>query len=210
MFIDILSLLKNMLMNLDGLIGSFIPYTTRDSWTASRTSGCGLIRCPSLLTLLLKPNEQTSVTGTKLTKRRRFLHLENLPPPSIKLLIKNLSPAHLQNSVSPPNPHHHQPPTRWHQPLHPCLKLWPRPLTPIKICPRFSDRTANSFLKRKNAGRNLVSVFSMGSRMIALLQALTSPTLRRPINWPACQTCPNPRAMLLKLKMLLTNQILSR
>ena len=207
MFISILSLLKNTLTNSDGLIGSFIPYITGDSRTTLKTSGHGPIHWSSLLTLSLKPSEWISVTGTELTKRRRILCLENLLPPSIRLPIKNLNPAHLQNLVSPPNPHHHPPPTRQHQPLCPHLELRPRPPTPIKICLRFLDRMANSFLKRKNTGRNSASVFSTVSRTIALLRALISPTLRRPISQPVHQTRPNPRAILLKQKMLPTNLI---
>jgi len=154
MSIDILLLLKSMLTNSDGLMTSFIPYTTGDSRTASRTSGHGLTHRPSLLTLSLKPSEQISVTGAESTKRRRFRRPENLPPLSRRLPIKNLSPAHLQNPVSPPNPHPHQPPTRRHQPLRPHLELRPRPTTPIKICLQFSGRTANSFLKRRNKERS--------------------------------------------------------
>jgi len=151
-FIDILSLLKSMLTNSDGLMTSFIPYTTRDSRITSRTSGCGLTHRPYLLTLSCKPNEPISITGT-VSMRRRFRHPENLPPLSRRLPIKNLSP-HLQNPVSPPNPHLHQPPTRWHRPPHPRLEPQPRPPTPIKICPQFLGWMANSFLKRRNEGRS--------------------------------------------------------
>ena len=188
----------------------YILFTTGDSRIVSKIFGRGPIHRPYSLTSSRKPNEQISVTGAVSTRRRRFRRPENLPPPSIKLPIKNLNPAHPPNPVSPPNPHHHQPPTRRHRPLRPRLELRPRPTTPIKICPRFSDRTANSFLKRKNAGRNSVSVSVTESRTIALLRALTSPTLRSPISRPVRQTCPNPRVVLLKQKMLPTNLIPSR
>jgi len=184
-----------------------ILFTTRDSWTVSRTFGHSPIHRPYLLTLLLKLKEQISTTGDVLIRRRRILHLENLPPPSRRLLIRNYSPAHLPNLASPPDPHHHQLPTKLLQPCRPHHKCWLRRPTPTKTCLLSSDWTVNSFLKRRNARRNLAFAFVTVSRMIALLPALTSLALRRLINQPALPTCQNPRDRLLKPEMLLTNQI---
>ena len=184
-----------------------ILYTTGDSRTVSKTFGHGPIHHPYSLTSSLKPNERISTTGDASMRRRRSLRPENLPPPSRRLLIRNPSPARPPNPASPPDPHHHQLPAKLLQPCRPRRECRPKRLTPTKTCPLSSDRTVNSFLKRRNARRNLAFAFVTVSRMIALLPALTSLALRRLINQPALPTCQNPRDRLLKPEMLLTNQI---
>jgi len=84
--IDTPLLLKNMLMSLGGLMTFYILFTTRDSRIVSKIFGRSLTHHPYSLTLLCKPNEQISVTGAVLTRRRRFRRPENLPPLSRRLL----------------------------------------------------------------------------------------------------------------------------
>ena len=187
-----------------------ILFTTGDSQTISKTFGRSPIHHPYSLTLLLKLNEQISATGDASMRRRRSLRPENLPPPSRRLLIRNPSPAHLPNPASPPGPHHRQLPAKLLQPCRPHRKHWPKRPTPTKTCLLSSDWTVNSFLKRRNTGRNSAFAFITESRMIALLPALTSPILRRPINWPALPTCQSPRDKWLKLRILPTNLIPSQ
>jgi len=184
-----------------------ILFTTRDSQTVSKTFGRGLIHCPYSLTLSLKLNKQISTTGDTSMRRKRILCLENLPPPSRRLPIRNHSPACLPHPASPPDPHHHQLPAKPLQPCHPHCKHQLRRLTPTKTCLLSLDWTVNSFLKRRNTGRNSVFAFVTESRMIALLLALTSPALQRWINQPALPTCPSPRDKWLKPGILPTNLI---
>jgi len=187
-----------------------ILYTTGDSRTVSKTFGRGPIHRPYSLTSSLKLNERISTTGDTLMRRRRSLRPENHPPPSRRLPIRNHSPARLPNPASPPDPHHHQLPAKLLQPCRPRHKHRLRRPTPTKTCPLSSDRTVNSFLKRRNAGRNSAFAFVMESRTIALHPALTSPALQRRINRPALPTHPSPRDKQLKPRILLTNLIPSR
>jgi len=180
-------------MSLGGPMKFSILYTTGDSWTISKTFGHGPIHCPYSLTSSLKLNKRISATGDASMRRRRSLHPENLPPPSRRLPIRNPSPACLPNPASPPDPHHCQLPAKLLQPCRPRRERWLRQLTPTKTCPLSSDRMVNSFLKRRNAGRNSAFAFITVSRTIALLPALISPALQRWINWPALPTHPSPR-----------------
>jgi len=184
-----------------------ILFTTGDSRTVSKTFGHGPIHHPYSLTSSLKLNERISATGDALMRRRRSLCPENLPPPSRRLPIRNHSPACPPNPASPPDPHHHQLPAKLLQPRHPCREHQPKRPTPTKTCPLSLDRTVNSFLKRRNAGRNSAFAFVTESRTIALLPALTSPALQRQINWPALPTCQSPRDKRLKPRILPTNLI---
>jgi len=187
-----------------------ILFTTGDSRTVSKTFGHGLIHRPYSLTLSLKLNKWISATGDMLMRRRRSLCPENLPPLSRRLPIRNPSPARPPNLASPPGPHHHQLPAKLLQPCRPRHEHQLRQLTPTKTCLLSLDQTVNSFLKRRNAGRNLAFAFIMESRMIALLPALTSPALQRWINWPALPTRQSPRDKRLKPRILPTNLIPSR
>jgi len=197
-------------MSLGGLMMFSILFTTGDSWTVSKTFGRGPIHRPYSLTLSLKLNERISATGNTSMRRRRSLHPENLPPPSRRLLIRNPSPAHPPNLASPPDPHHRQLPAKLLQPCHPRREHRLRRPTPTKTCLLSLDRTVNSFLKRRNAGRNLAFAFVMESRTIALRSALTSPALQRRINRPALPTRQSPRDKRLKPRILLTNLIPSQ
>jgi len=201
------SLSKNMLTSLGGLMTFSILFTTGDSRTVSKTFGHGPIHRPYSLTLSLKLNKRISATGNASMRRRRSLCLENLPPPSRRLPIRNHSPARPPNLASPPDPHHCQLPAKLLQPCRPCCEHRLRRPTPTKTCPLSSDQTVNSFLKRRNAGRNSAFAFVTESRTIALLPALTSPALQRRINRPALPTCQSPRDKQLKPRILLTNLI---
>jgi len=194
-------------MSLGGLMTFSILFTARDSRTISKTFGHGPIHRPYSLTLSLKLNKRISTTGDASMRRRRSLRLENLPPPSRRLLIRNHSPAHPPNPASPPDPHHHQLPAKLLQPHRPRHECWPKQPTPTKTHPLSLDQTVNSFLKRRNAGRNSAFAFVTESRTIALLPALTSPALQRWINRPALPTCQSPRDKWLKPRILLTNLI---
>jgi len=187
-----------------------ILYTTGDSQTVSKTFGRGPIHRPYSLTLSLKLNKRISATGDASMRRRRSLRLENLPPPSRRLPIRNHSPARLPNPASPPDPHHHQLPAKLLQPCRPHRERRPKRPTPTKTCLLSSDRMVNSFLKRRNAGRNSAFAFDTESRMIALRPALTSPALQRRINQPALPTHQSPRDEWLKPRILPTNLIPSR
>jgi len=187
-----------------------ILYTTGDSRTVSKTFGRGLIHRPYSLTLSLKPNEWISATGDASMRRRRSLCPENLPPLSRRLLIRNHSPARPPNPASPPDPHHRQLPAKLLQPRRPRREHQLRRPTPTKTCLLSSDRTVNSFLKRRNAGRNSAFAFVTESRTIALCLALTSPALQRRINRPALPTRQSPRDKRLKPRILPTNLIPSR
>jgi len=187
-----------------------ILFTTGDSRTVSKTFGRGLIHRPYSLTLSLKLNERISATGDTSMRRRRSLCPENLPPPSRRLPIRNHSPARPPHPASPPDPHHRQLPAKLLQPCCPHRERRPKRPTPTKTCPLSSDWTVNSFLKRRNAGRNSAFAFVTESRTIALCPALTSPALQRRINWPALPTHPSPRDKRLKLSILPTNLIPSR
>jgi len=128
-------------MSLGGLMMFSILFTTGDSRTISKTFGHGPIHRPYSLTLSLKLNKQISATGNASMRRRRSLCLENLPPPSRRLLIRNPSPACPPNLASPPDPHHCQLPAKLLQPCRPCHEHWLRQPTPTKTCLLSSDWT---------------------------------------------------------------------
>ena len=187
-------------MNSGGQTTSSTRSTTRDSRTVSRTSGPRPIHLLYTILSLMKLRKPTSVTGVMLTRRGRILQPTNLRPPSSGRPTRNHIPVRPQNPASPPGPHHRQLPTKPLQHRRPRHGHRPRRPTPIKICPLSSDRTASSFLKRRNGARNSVSAFATASRTIAHLPASTSRALLRSTNRLAPSTRLNPRAGRRKLK----------